>query len=81
MNREEIEQKINTLFRGMPSKRRIAFELLELARQGIKSPKGGLWTLFKHTNHANKYASVWYKHARYVLAQLPELAQELGVEI
>lgn len=78
---ESIIQKINILFRGMPSKRKVAFELLELAKRGVKSPRGGLWTLFKYTNHANKYASHWYRHARYVLFLLPELADELGVEI
>lgn len=82
----EIERKINEKFKRAPAKRKIACELLELARRGVKSPRGGLWTLWVKAKwlggirHHNAYVLYWYGHARTVLTEIPELAEKLGVK-
>ncbi|MEM4592786.1 MAG: hypothetical protein QW196_05245 [Sulfolobales archaeon] len=76
-----IEEEIERKFKRAPAKRRIAKELLKLAENGVKSPRGGLWTLWENTYHANSYQLYWYKHAREVLRRVPTLALLLGVDL
>ncbi|MEM4592453.1 MAG: hypothetical protein QW196_03545 [Sulfolobales archaeon] len=77
MIEEEIERKL----KRAPAKRKIARELLCLAEKGVRSPRGGLWTLWENTYHANSYQSYWYEHAREVLRRIPTLALVLGVDL
>ncbi|MEM5823020.1 MAG: hypothetical protein QXH34_08160, partial [Ignisphaera sp.] len=77
--REIIIEKIEKEYRRKPAKKRVAYELLNLAERGVKSPRGGLWSLWVRTPHYNNYVTYWYRHARDVLGSIPELARVLGL--
>ncbi|MEM4975942.1 MAG: hypothetical protein QXT64_01300 [Desulfurococcaceae archaeon] len=77
MIEEEIERKL----KRAPAKQKIARELLYLAEKGVRSPRGGLWTLWEKTYHANSYRAYWYKHAREALRRIPMLALVLRVDL
>ncbi len=79
--KKAIEEEIERKLKRAPAKRRIARELLKLAEKGVRSPRGGLWTLWENTYHANSYRGYWYVHAREVLRRIPMLALVLRVDL
>ncbi|MEM2029887.1 MAG: hypothetical protein QW734_05265 [Candidatus Bathyarchaeia archaeon] len=72
-------------FRHKPAKRKVALEMLDAVREGIQSPRGGLWAIWlfakERSKHADTYAQRWYAHAREVLKEVPELAKALNVDV